>query len=315
MVKSAIGSTLAIIIASRLNLLYSATAGIITLLTIQNTRKETFLIALKRIAAFLVAVLVSSISFSVFGFTTIAFGFFVFVFVALAHLLGIEVGVTMNTVLVTHFLVEQRLDLPLLLNEAKLLAVGMTLGILVNLFMPSKWAEIRAEQKIVEDQIQKNLTYLAHELRKRPASDSVKEYEQPLAFSQLTDIIDDLLLKTYREAGNTLLSETRYQISYLEMRKVQVDILCDMQESIAEIQVPVPQAIKLADLIERASHEFTEENNVRHLLAELVELHAYFRAESLPTSRQEFESRALLFNISKDFQKFLEVKRTFVENY
>ena len=58
-VKITAGAILAILFASCLNLKYSATAGIITILSIQNTKKETIQTALARGEAFCCALLVS----------------------------------------------------------------------------------------------------------------------------------------------------------------------------------------------------------------------------------------------------------------
>lgn len=313
--KSAIGSTIAILIASRLNLLYSVTAGIITLLTIQNTKKETLNIALKRIAAFLVAVSLAYVIFMNVGFTTPAFGGFVFIFVALANLLNLQVGVVMNSVLVTHFLVEQRMDLALITNEALILLIGMGMGIIVNSIMPSNEKKIRQEQKVVEDRMRETLNCLSKMLKNRQDCNYVESQSTRMDLLNVEQLIDDLLKKAYEDAGNTLLTETRYQISYLEMRKHQLSILDDIRESIKEIYDQLPHGIKISNYMQKVSVEFTESNNVKDLLVELDELVDFFREESLPKTRQEFENRAILFHILKDLHKFLETKRTFIENY
>lgn len=311
--KSAIGSTLAIVIASRFNLLYSVTAGIITLLTIQNTRKETLEIALKRIAAFFLAMFLAYLSFRFLGFTTIAFGFFVFFFVALANFLGIQAGVTMNSVLVTHFLVEQRMDFPLIINEALILLIGMSIGVLVNLIMTSNLDEIKKEQKIVEDRMKETINCMARMLKRRQDCDYVQAQRERIDLINLEDLIDRLLVKAYEEAGNNLLSETRYRISYLEMRKLQLGLLSDIRKSIEDIHDVLPQGLELSAYMKKMSAEFTEENNVKSLLTELDALYEHFRKEDLPKTRNEFENRAILFNISRDLESFLEIKRTFVE--
>lgn len=58
-IKIAVGTGLAIFIAGIFGLNYSASAGIITLLSIQDTKKSTIKIAVKRIAAFVLAMLIS----------------------------------------------------------------------------------------------------------------------------------------------------------------------------------------------------------------------------------------------------------------
>lgn len=310
--KSAIGSTLAILIANRLNLLYSATAGIITLLTIQKTRKETLKIAFKRIAGFFLAVLLAYFIFSLFDFTTFAFGLFVFIFVALANILSIEVGVVMNSVLVTHFLVEGRMDLALIRNEGLILLIGMAMGIIVNSIMATNQKEIREEQKVVEERMRESINCLSKILRKQADEDYLSAQRKRLDLLKVEELIDQLLEKAYEDAGNQLLSETRYQISYLEMRKQQMAILKEIEEEISELSHHFPHATKTANYMEKVSQEFTEANNVKTLLADLEDLVAFFREEPLPESREEFETRAILFHLLRDLNRFLETKRKFV---
>ena len=47
--KIGIGSAIAIFLAETMKLSYATSAGIVTMLTIQNTRKDTFNLAVKRI--------------------------------------------------------------------------------------------------------------------------------------------------------------------------------------------------------------------------------------------------------------------------
>ena len=61
--KIAIGTGIAIIIAEFLGLKYVSSAGIITLLSIQDTKKSTIRIALKRIAGFVVSMFIAFVAF------------------------------------------------------------------------------------------------------------------------------------------------------------------------------------------------------------------------------------------------------------
>lgn len=217
--KTSIGSTIAILIANRLGLAYGATAGIITLLTIQNTKKETIYMALRRTLAFFVAVIIAYIVFSNFGYTTIAFGGFVFIFVAICSVLGLKDGIIMNTVLTTHFLTEKSMNYTLVLNEITILFLGMSIGIIVNLIMPKHGKEISRQQKIVEHQIKNILSYVAGILKGEEGHFVGEKDKLSSYFYKLDKLLENLLMKSYEEAGNKLLTDTRYQISYLEMRK------------------------------------------------------------------------------------------------
>ena len=65
--------------------------------------------------------------------------------------------------------------------------------------------------------------------------------------------------------------------------------------------------------MEKLAEEFHELNNVESLLIELNELYEFFRKEKLPSTRDEFENRAILFNILIDLEHFLKIKRSFIE--
>lgn len=313
--KSGIGSVLAILIAERLNLLYSASAGIITLLTLQNTRKETFYIALKRILAFLIALLTAYIIFTNIGYTVPAFGFFIFIFSGISNLFGLESGITMNSVIVTHFLTEGRMDASLILNEGLLMVIGMGIGVLINLIMFKNVERIKEDQKIVEEGIKRVLECMANMLEGEKICNYVRAKNYAMNFTELENLIEELLSKAYEDVDNSLVDRTKYRISYLQMRKRQMSILKDIRENIEEIHDVLPEGVKISEYINKISLEVTERNDVGNLLGELDELVQYFREEELPVTREEFENRAILFVILKDLRFFLNVKNSFIQKY
>lgn len=324
-IKVGIGSALAILVAESLGLMYSPSAGIITLLTVQNTRKETLLIASKRIISFLMAVIISYIMFGSLGYNPLVFGGFVLVFVALSYLFNLKDGISMNAVLMTHFLIEKKVDWPMFLNEAMILGIGMGIGIVINLIMPNYKKKILFKQHILEEEMKKILTTMARSLKDKkacliqegPYDKSFYKDEQEkdaivIDFRSADTMIDELIGKAYEDAGNTLLSNTRYLISYLEMRKHQIEVLKVISRNIINIPVLLKQSIPLANFLERTSDSFHEMNNVKGLLENLNELSLGYKQDKLPVSRDEFEYRAVLFQILNELEYFLMIKRNFV---
>ncbi len=308
--KAGLGSAVAIILAESIGLLYSPSAGIITLLTIQDTKKETLDVAAKRIISFILAVTISYIMFNNFGYNPWVFGGFIFVFVGLSYFFNLKEGISMNAVLMTHFLIEKRVDLSLFTNEAMILGLGMVIGILINLIMPNYKKEIIRRQEILEEEIKKILKTMALALMEK--TDSLVQGSVVIEFNILDRYLDELLQKAYDDAGNTLLSDTRYLISYLEMRRQQIEVLKDIGRKITEIPVFLQQSIPLADFIDEISESFHEMNNAIGLLESLNKLYSYYKQDKLPITREEFEYRAELFQILKDFEYFLQIKRKFV---
>ncbi|MDF2541634.1 MAG: putative rane protein [Herbinix sp.] len=358
LLKTGIGSALAILLAEMAGLLFSPSAGIITLLTIQNTKKETIFIALRRILAFLLAVISAYVVFSSFGYTSIAFGCFVILFVALCYIGNLKDGISMNAVLTTHFLIEKRMDKFLIINEVALLLIGMSIGIGLNLLMPRNLKKIRREQKNFELKVKELLSALAIELQQKEAcliqkhkevdkqqirrmdersenwtlftlerrkEQSVNSANQssnqfhmeakndlPGMFLTLESQLTYLITKAYENADNTLLSDTRYLISYFEMRKLQLGVLRNIKVNIDRIPVLLKQTIPVSEFISHISNSFHERNNAIGLMKELEELKEYFRKEVLPVTREEFEYRAILYQILMELEYFLELKRDFV---
>lgn len=320
--KTGLGSAIAILLAESIGLLYSPSAGIITLLTIQNTKKDTLKIALKRFQAFVLAVIVAYLSFTVIGYSPVAFGGFVFLFVALCILFKLQDGIAMNSVLMTHFLIEKNMAFGFIINEICILAIGMTIGIGLNLFMVSNKKKIRQEQLLLEEDIKESLQGLAQMLKAkelyRPEVEVVQEKVnnddyQYFDFSAIELKLKRLLKSAYEEAGNTILTDTRYLLSYLEMRKLQVNVLKDIMCNIAGIPVALKQTYPVAEFIESIASSFHERNNAIGLLKELEELKEHFRKEELPVTREEFEYRAALLQILKELEYFLWLKRNFIK--
>jgi uncharacterized membrane protein YgaE (UPF0421/DUF939 family) len=304
LLKTGIGSAAAIILAQELGFAYSPSAGIITLLTIQNTKKETIQIAFRRFLAFLLAVTITYLIFHSFGFSSIAFGGIVFLFTALCILLGLKDGISMNAVLMTHFLIERRMNLGLIVNEVGLLLIGMGIGIVLNLIMPKYREKIKKEQIMLEEEFKKTLRGMSVCLRKK---------DSDMNFTELDNLLESLMKKAYEDAGNTLLSNTKYLISYLEMRKLQAGVLKDIIEHNRDLPVILRHSLPIAGFMEHIADNFHELNNVEGLLSELKELKEYYRKEELPKTRDEFEYRAVLYQILKDLEYFLILKRNFIE--
>lgn len=352
LLKTGIGSAIAIFVASGLNLMYSPSAGIITLLTIQNTKKETLEIALKRILAFVIAVIISALSFNTIGYTPFAFGVFVLLFVGACTIFKLKDGISMNAVLMTHFLIEKNTSMNLILNEILLLFIGMGIGISLNLIMPKYREKIRTEQKEVEEFMKQVIRSLASLLRNKDAcliqSNDMVEMDHSLSFMRqstvnqrkfnldnqtqlemsqgkrwkeevqdeldsLDQLLESSLYRAYEDAGNTLLNNTRYLVSYFEMRKQQLQVLRNIKEQIDQIPVVLQQSYPIAEFMEHTADSFHELNNAVGLLEQIKELKRFYREQDLPSSRDEFEHRAILYQILKQMEYFLKLKRNFIK--
>lgn len=312
LLKIAVGSVAAIFFADMLGLNYGTAAGIITLLTIQDTSRETFTISAKRILAFLLATVFSYVIFHILGYHVFAYGIFLFLFIACCIPLRLGDAVSVNAVLATHYLLEKDMSLPLIWNETQLLFIGTGIGMLFNLYMPGKGREIRAMQYTLEEDLRTLLFRMAEYIGKERKADH--RDGTALLFDKLQADLSSGASRAFAYMNNTFFQESRYFIEYMNMREQQMVVLKDIYKKAMSVRTVFPQTDQVAGLIYEIADTFGESNNARGLLARLDEVLRQMKDSPLPATREEFEERAVLYGILMDLEYFLQLKKTFVDS-
>lgn len=304
--KIAVAALLAIALAGELGLKYSATAGIITVLSIQNTKRETIKSARNRALAFAGALVLAALFYSMLGFRLWAFAAYLFFFALICFLAGWQEAIAMDSVLISHFLAEQNMGTALLANEVLLFVIGTGLGILVNLHLHPREQEFSRLAEQVDMHMKEILRFLSRMLT-------------PEGESRGTDGFDCLAV-SLREAGlqaaanynNALFGETTAELDYIHMREKQSLILKEIYENIQSIPYLPSQAGMVSEFILNIEREFHRDNTVEQLLKELEQFLSQMQKQPLPEKREEFEARAILFYILMQLKSLLELKRNFV---
>ncbi len=305
--KIALGGSAAIYIASQIGLQYSASAGIITLLSIQDTKKETLSVAFKRFVSFVVNLILAFVIFRIMGYNVAAFGVFLIFFINICYVMELKESIAIGAVLTTHFMTEKNMGIPLILNETGLLAIGVFIGILLNLYMPKFEKQIKESQKIIDEDIRQILLKMAEAI-----TDPAQKLCYNSLFFDIDDHMDEAFKNAHNMANNSLLGDTRYYIQYISMRRSQKGVLKRIYHQIGLLSAAPPQAQMIADFIIKTEQSFCEYNNVLGLLSGLEELKRVFENQPLPQSREEFKNRAILLEIFYDLQSFINLKREFV---
>lgn len=313
--KIALAALLAAALAGGLGLQYATTAGIITILSIQGTKLETFQTAGKRALAFLCALVLAWVCFETMGYNLWAFGAFLFFFVLLCLLMGWQEAIAMDSVLVSHFL-GQGAFFPLLGNEMLLFAVGTGFGILVNLHLRSRRERFTLASDLVDGQIKEILGDMARCL----AQDQIGEsscHGAPSGAESSFDTLREALRQTENCAvanyGNAPFSRDTYELDYVRMRQQQSVVLQAVYDNIRGISYLPKQAGQVAGLLEQIRQEYHRHNNVEGLLEQLRGLLGDMQTQPLPRSREEFEARAVLFYTLKQLEELLEIKKGFIQ--
>lgn len=306
--KIAVAALAAIALAGELGLKYSATAGIITVLSIRNTKKETLKSAVNRGLAFLCALLLAGLFFSFLGYGLGAFALYLFFFALLCLWMGWEEAIAMDSVLITHLLTEQAMTADILLNEVLLLVVGAGIGVLVNLHLHRKARAFEELSDEVDNQIKGILHRMADWLQKEDRSGYGSD-----CFEKLESVLAEAKLCAASNYNNAFFESSTKELDYITMREKQSAILKEIYQNIKSIRYLPEQAGKVAAFIYRVEQDYHRENTVKGLLEELEKFFGEMKAEELPESREEFEARAILFYILMQLKNLLEAKREFVE--
>ncbi|MCD2255134.1 aromatic acid exporter family protein [Agrilactobacillus fermenti] len=312
-IKTAVGAAIAILLAYYLHLQYWPTAGIITVLSVQNTTKASFRLVFFRIISTAIAFLIAVVSFRLLGYNAIAFGIFLLLFIPVADLFSLQDGIVLSAVLVTVFLIERSTSLYWLMNQTLLMVVGAGVAIIANLFMPNLEDRISTYQDSVEQSMQQILQLMSQQLQ-TPAAGDEREALIQESWENMSDLkiaLNDGMAWTARHNENQLLSENDYYKAYFEMRNNQYELLRQMQTSIERIDNPLIQGREIAILLQATAENISASNAAEDLVSDVEALQEKFESSDLPKNRAEFEVRAQLYYLLSNFHQFLRLKNTF----
>ena len=160
-IKTALGTFLAIYLAQVMGISYGVTAGIVTIISIQTTKKESVKIAIERFIASLVGLFIAAMFFYFWGYTPFVFGLFILIFMPVCLKFNLFQGFLVTVVLATHILTEKNISLKILSNEILILVLGAVIAIVLNLYMPDVTKKIKHTQENVDNFMKKILSYMS----------------------------------------------------------------------------------------------------------------------------------------------------------
>lgn len=306
-IKISIGCCFAVFLADWIGLRSVTSAGIIALLSIQNTKKETLTIAGKRICAFLIAIAVAYVLFTLLGYHLLSFGLFLLLFTFICYLLKLETGVSMSTVLVTHFWTAHNFHYTLMINEFLLLCIGVGIAVIINLYMPRMTHIIRQDQEEIDHNMKEILFQMSSSLI------SGDKIELDANFQTLQNRLQQALTHAYQHMNNTLSSDMRYYVRFIELRKSQQGLLKRVYRNLLRIHFIPSQAFPVSRLMKRISESIQDYDNAEFLLSMVSEMRKFYKTTPLPQTRDEFESRAVLYQIVADLESLVLLKQSFAQ--
>lgn len=318
--KISVGCCLGFLAARSLGLDSDTSAAVITLLSILNTRRDTLLMAKKRFLAFFCASLAAWVAFPLLGYSVLSLGLYLLLLGLLCQSLQVMEGYSMSTVLMLHIWKSHSFTLPQFLNELALMAIGILMAVLMNLYMPSRIAHIRHAQSKIEEHMRDSLLYLAGRLQSfchasdPAAREKAARPEEGSPFDALQELLEQALLYARYTEDNGLFRNMGYYTRYVRMRMDQADLIRRIDRIFGRLDGCYLQTRMTASFMEEIAKSLHEPDNARELLDSLALLRNRFRMQPLPETRQEFESRAVLYEMVNDLQELLFLKHRFAQS-
>ena len=306
--KIGLGTALAIILAKLLNLDYPTSAGTITLLTLLTTKKGTSKLIVQRFITFGITVILGLLIFDLIKNDWIAFLVLLVIIVIISELLGWITTMSVNAMICIHLLTESSITIPFLINEFFLLSIGVLCAYIMNLYHSEKIYELDIIRFIndLEDEMQLRLKEIVHYIDYQDENtkiwDNLEEMEHK---------IEHYLIHVLEYKENCTNDKADYYIEYFEMREFQLGILQMLHYEIRKIRTLPKQAHIISEYINYLIPYVKEINDPQRQIDNLLLILENLRNEELPKTREEFESRAILYHILMDLEDFLLRKQQF----
>ncbi|QDP40542.1 aromatic acid exporter family protein [Radiobacillus deserti] len=303
--KTAIGTPVSIWIAELFQLDNYVSAGILTILCIQSTRKRSFISSGHRIAACLLAILFACILFGLIGYHPITIGLLLILFIPVTVKFKITSGIASSSVILLHLYSAGVIDFPLIVNELGIIGIGIGVALLLNLYMPSLDDTLKNTQQQLEDNFKSILYEISVYLREGTQTWTGREI---IATDELLNKSERLVA---RDVENHIFRGSHPYSDYFKMRRKQFDLLKRMLPLVSQIQVGYDQCYRLADFFESLSESVHPGNTATRHLEAMKQLKRTFSEDELPKTREEFEARATLFRLMYEMEQYLIIKRYF----
>ncbi|QQK78658.1 aromatic acid exporter family protein [Salicibibacter cibi] len=302
--KTAVGAGISLLIAQWLQLDFFASAAIITVLCITVTKKGSVSKAWELFLASCAGLLYSAVIFEMIGYHPLSIAILILVFIPTLQKIKALKGVINSIVIISHVYTVGEITPGVLMNEFLLITIGGTVGLIMNIYMPSIDEDLYQDQLNLEEQFSRIWKEYARYLRDQRVDWDGRE------ITRASELIEDGKSKALRSMDNYFLRHDNYFYHYFEMRGRQFAIIERILPFVSALD-KVDEGKLMANFMDGLSSAVQPGNTASYYLEELKELRETFKQHPLPETRTEFETRASLFYILHELEQYLLIKDMF----
>lgn len=304
-VKTALGTTIAVMLAQFLELENFVSAGIITVLCIKVTKKKSLQSSWARLLACTIAILYSFIFFEGLMYHPIIIGLMLLVFIPTTVFFKVTEGIVTSVVIIFHLYTADNITLQLIGNEFMLIIIGIGVALVMNLYMPSVERKLKGYQLQIEESFAAIFREIERYLLENDPTWDGKE------IIQTSEILNEAKTMAFRDVENHFLRHENSYYHYFKMREKQFEIIERVIPLITSIHISIEQSKMIADFIHDLRHHIHPGNTAHKFLKQLLAIKESFEEMELPKTREEFEARASLLQFIKEMERYLVIKSQF----
>nr|WP_263325809.1 aromatic acid exporter family protein [Neobacillus sp. Marseille-Q6967] len=304
-IKTALGTAISILIAQWFGLDNFASAGILTILCIQVTKRRSLRTAWDRFLACVLVMPFSAIFFEVIAYHPIVIGVMLFFFIPTVVMLNAKDGVVTSSVIILHIYMARDISRALFLNELGVITIGIGVALLINLYMPSVDEKLKDYQREIEENFKVIFEEMIHYLRKGESDWSGIE------ITETAKLLHEAKSLALMDIENHFLREENIYFRYFKIREKQFEIIERVLPMVTSITRTVTQGKMIADFLEELSENIHFGNTAYIYLEKLKNMKKEFQEMPLPKTREEFEVRASLLQLVNEMNQYLIIKSSF----
>jgi uncharacterized membrane protein YgaE (UPF0421/DUF939 family) len=303
--KTALGAGLSIGIAQYFHLDFFSSAGILTILCIQPTKRKSIHAVYTRVMATLIGIVMSVTFFELLGYHPWILGIMVLFFLPILVMIKVTPGFVSSVVIILHIFSTAHFTWGLLINELLLMLIGFGTALVVNIYMPDiqkKLDEYRSKIEALYSSIFKEITKY---LRNGDTSWDGKE------LVEANIVINKAKALAYQDVENHLTRHENLYYQYFDIRERQLEIIERVLPKITNLPVIVEQAELIADFMEELSENVHSGNTTHKYRSKLEDVKVEFAKLPLPTTHEKFLAMASLYLFIEEMDRYLVIKQDF----
>ncbi len=309
-IKIISASLIAIALAMLLDLEFAVSAGIVAILTIMPTKKETIKTAVGRLFAFAVALVIAFACYTLMGFHISSFVVFLVIYIVVCQIFRWYNALTVCAMIMSHFLTFGDMSVQHVLNEVMIFVLGVGMGVLVNLHLRKDVNYIEKLKDETDAEMKSILAGMAEHIMDQDFTD----YNGEL-LHQLRKSIRHAKNVADRNYNNQFGTTDIYDIEYIRMRDKQCMVIHEMYKTVRHIETTPSTAHLISDFLKYMSETYHKDNDGKLTMEKFKEMDKEMKSRPLPAERKEFEDRAMLFHLMRKIEEFVTLKMEFSEKF